>query len=81
MINTTANGYQGQICSADYLNSEMTTGSIISLSSSQYIEKLGIYAPPGAKFQITQKANGITSTAEIEIGKTFMYEAYNSYIT
>ena len=71
------NGYQGQICSFDFQNNELPKNQNLFTNNNQYIERIGIYAPPQSKFLITQ-SNG---NATIQIGSTFMYQAYDTYIT
>lgn len=75
------NKYQGQISSYHSSNKYqmIKNESLIPLEPDEYIERIGIFAPPGSQFNITQY--GINGTTTIQIGKTFMYEAFNTQIT
>ena len=77
MLALTENGYQGQICSFDFQNYELPKNENLFTNNNQYIQRIGIYAPPRSRFLITQNTGEVT----IQIGQNFMYEAYDTYIT
>lgn len=77
MKDLTQNGYQGQICSQDFQNNELPKNQNLFTNNSQYIERIGIYAPPRTKFLLTQSDGDVT----IQIGYNFMYQAFDTYIT
>lgn len=77
MIEKANHNYQGQISSYNYPNFQLPQRQGLLNLSGQYIERIGIFAPPGSQFQLTQFGSDIT----IQIGNTFMYEAFNTNIT